>query len=75
VVIRDATHRKGQLELWVPGYRFLHCDVVDLVSENDATHGVERAVVRLSMNVDEQLVRCININYSVVPPQEDTPVV
>ena len=72
MVIRDATHRKGRLELWVPVYRFLHREVVDLVSENDAAHSVERARCQV---VDEQLVRCININYSVVPPREDAPVV
>jgi len=73
VVVRDATHRKGRLELWIPGYRFLHREVVDLVSENDAARGVERARRQV---VKEQLVGCINISHSVVrPPRDDTPVV
>ena len=72
MVVRDATHRKGRLELWVPVYRFLHREVVDLVSENDATNAVERARCQV---VDEQLVRCINISHSVVRPWGDTPIV
>jgi hypothetical protein len=73
VVIRDPTHQKGRLELWVPVYRFLHREVVELVSENDAATCVERARCQV---VDEQLVGCINISHSVVrPPRDDTPVV
>jgi len=64
--------RKGRLELWVPVYCFLHREVVDLVSENDAARGVERARCQV---VDEQLVGCINIKHGVVPPRKDTPVV
>jgi hypothetical protein len=71
LAIRDTPHRKRRLELWVKFDRFRHREVVQLVSENDAPSGVERA---RRLVVNKQIIRGVNISGGdVIRP--DAPVV